>query len=65
MNNQSNSNCYKIVVCESSSVSKGVKSIVETVNQLYSSGWKTQGGISTMRTGPDSYKFFQAMIKEQ
>lgn len=63
MNNQGSS--YKVVFCESSSISRGVEAIVKNVNQLCSSGWKAQGGISTMKTGPDSYKFFQAMIKEE
>ena len=56
--------CYKIVFCESSNISKGVNTIVNNVNQLCRNGWKVQGGISAIRTGPDSYKFFQAMIKE-
>ena len=62
MNNQAN--CCKIVFCESSSISRGVEAIMKNVNQLCSNGWRVQGGISTMRTGPDSYKFFQAMIKD-
>ena len=62
MSNQDS--CYKIVFCESSNISKGVNTIVNNVNQLCRNGWKVQGGISAIRTGPDSYKFFQAMIKE-
>lgn len=62
MSNQADS--YKIVFCESSSISKGVEAVSKNVNQLCKNGWKVQGGISTIRTGPDSYKFFQAMIKE-
>ena len=62
MNNQASN--YKIVFCERSNISRGVETIVRNVNQLCSNGWRTQGGISTMRTGPDSYKFFQAMIKD-
>ena len=62
MNNQAN--CYKIVFCESSSISRGVEAIMKNVNQLCSNGWRVQGGIFTMRTGSDSYKFFQAMIKD-
>ncbi len=62
MDNQANN--YKIVFCESSNISKGVEATVKNVNQLCRSGWKAQGGISIIKTGPDSYKFFQAMIKE-
>ena len=63
MSNQTNG--YRIVFCESSNISRGIETIANNVNQLYCKGWKAQGGISTMRTGPDSYKFFQAMIKEE
>lgn len=62
MSNQEKS--YRIVFCESSNISRGVEGIVKNVNQLCCNGWKVQGGISTIRTGPDSYKFFQAMIKD-
>lgn len=62
MSNQSDS--YKVIFCESSNISKGVNAIVNNVNQMCCNGWKVQGGISAIRTGPDSYKFFQTMIKE-
>ena len=62
MSNQTN--YYKIVFCESTNLSKGIEAITKNVNQLCCNGWKAQGGISTIKTGPDSYKFFQAMIKE-
>ena len=62
MSNQANS--YKVVFCESSNISRGVEAITKNVNQLCCNGWKVQGGISTIRTGPDSYKFYNAMIKE-
>ena len=63
MSNQAD--CYKVVYCESSNINKGVEAIVKNVNQLCCKGWKVQGGISTIKTGPDSYKFFQAMIKDE
>lgn len=62
MSNQADG--YRIVFCESSNISKGVETVSKNVNQLCANGWKVQGGISTIKTGPDSYKFFQAMIKD-
>ena len=54
---------YKIVWTLDKDLSKAVKDLTSMVKELYSYGWKLQGGISIV-TNHDNYYACQAMVKK-
>lgn len=55
---------YKVVYFVRYSDAEAITALEETVTELLSQGWQTQGGISVIRDTQNFYHMYQAMVKE-